>query len=500
MAPFALASIRSIAHNSTSMTDQQTESAEKSTKIVATIGPATETEESIEQLILAGMNVARFNTKHGTPEWHKERLERVRRVAERLQRPVATLLDLQGPEIRLDLPEGIDAFDVIENDTVTFTSDRTLTESHVIFVPQEVIDAEQEGNRILIDDGAGEFFVVAKSAHSLVTEVHEGFAVKKRKTVNTPGVVINMPSLIETDIVQLDNLSDDLIDFIALSFVRNVEDIRILREEMAKRNLHAAVMAKIENQAAIDNLESIIKASDAVMVARGDLGVEVPFEELTRWQKEIILLSRIHAKPVITATQMLKSMVDSPVPTRAEVSDISNAVYDGTDAVMLSEETTIGKYPVKAVKTQARIVAYAEQYATPPDLHVFNFDVSTAVSHAAVLLLESANDPKHAMKIDAVVCLSATGTTARSIARFRRVRHIHVFTNAPATYRKLALVYGVIPHLVGFTDQSLDDIHEVMAKIKELDIVHLGEVALVVHGTTWNEPGLTNSMRILRVE
>lgn len=481
------------------MTDTLTPQPEKSTKIVATIGPATETEETIERLILAGMNVARFNTKHGTPEWHKERLERVRRVSERLQKPVATLLDLQGPEIRLDLPEGVDAFDVQEGDTVTFTSDRSLTGTHVIFVPQEVIDAEGEGEQILIDDGAGEFFVVAKNENNLVTEVHEAFTVKKRKTVNTPGVTINMPSLINTDIVQLDNLSDDLVDFVALSFVRNVEDIRILREEMDKRNLHCAVMAKIENQSAIDNLESIIKASDAVMVARGDLGVEVPFEELTRWQKEIIFLSRTYAKPVITATQMLKSMVESPVPTRAEVSDISNAIYDGTDAVMLSEETTIGKYPVKAVKTQAKIAAYAEQYATPRDLSVFDFDVSTAVTHAAVLLLDSAKDPNHSMNVDAVICLSATGTTARSIARFRRIRHIHVFTNAPQSYRRLALVYGVVPHLVNFSDQSLDNINEVMGKITELGIVNSGEVALIVHGTTWNEPGLTNSLRILRV-
>lgn len=481
------------------MTDQPQATLEKSTKIVATIGPATETEEAIERLILAGMNVARFNTKHGTPEWHKERLERVRRVSDRLGRPVATLLDLQGPEIRLDLPEGFDSFDVTDNDYVTFTSDRSLSGSHLIFVPQEVIDAENEGGRILIDDGVGEFFVTAKNTQSLVTQVHDSFTVKKRKTVNTPGVVINMPSLIDSDIVQLDNLSDELVDFVALSFVRNTEDIRMLREELAKRDLHAAVMAKIENQEAINNLDAIIVASDAVMVARGDLGVEVPFEELTRWQKEIILLSRVHAKPVITATQMLKSMVDSPVPTRAEVSDISNAIYDGTDAVMLSEETTIGKYPEKAVRTQTKIAAYAEQYATPRELEVFDFDVSTAISHAAVLLLESASDPNHKMNVDAVVCLSATGTTARTIARFRKIRQLDVFTNRPQTYRQLSLVYGVRPHLVDFSDRSLDDTTEVMAAIKKLELVHQGEVVLVVHGTTWNEPGLTNSLRVLRV-
>lgn len=482
------------------MTDTTSQPLAKSTKIVATIGPATETEEMIEKLILAGMNVARFNTKHGTPEWHKERLERVRRVSDRLGLPVATLLDLQGPEIRLDLPEGFDSFEVNDNDYVTFTSDRLLKGSHLIFVPQEVIDAENEGGRILIDDGAGEFFVTAKNAQSLVTQVHDSFTVKKRKTVNTPGVTINMPSLIAADIVQLDNLNDELVDFVALSFVRNVEDLQVLRDEMSKRNLHCAVMAKIENQSAIDNLEGIIKASDAIMVARGDLGVEVPFEELTRWQKEIIFLSRMHAKPVITATQMLKSMVESPVPTRAEVSDISNAVYDGTDAVMLSEETTIGKYPEKAVRTQAKIVSYAEKYATPRALEMFDFDVSTAISHAAVLLLQSARDPNHEMQVDEAVCLSATGTTARTIARFRKVKQLHVFTNRPQTYRQLSLAYGVIPHLMDLTDVSLDDISEVKSLIQKLEIAQSGQIVILVHGTTWNEPGLTNSLRVLRME
>lgn len=482
------------------MTDQPTSPPIKSTKIVATIGPATESEESIEKLILAGMNVARFNTKHGTPEWHKERLERVRRVADRLGQPIATLIDLQGPEVRLDLPDGVESFDVVENDTVTFTCDRTLTGPNLIYVPQEVIEAQQEGNRILIDDGGGEFFVVAKNTNSLVTDVHEAFTINKRKSVNTPGVTINTPSLIDSDYVQLDNLNDDLVDFLALSFVRNAQDIRILREEMAKRNLHSAVMAKIENQAAIDNLEEIIMAADAIMVARGDLGVEVPFEELTRWQKEIIFLSRKYAKPVITATQMLKSMVDSSVPTRAEVSDISNAIYDGTDAVMLSEETTIGKYPFKAVKTQAKIAAYVEQYATPRELSVNDFDVSTAIAHAAVLLLENAWNPDNPLSIDSVVCLSATGTTARTISRFRKVRHLHVFTNRPETFRKLALVYGVIPHLVQLSDQSLDRTTEIMVKIKETETAHSGDITMIIHGTTWSEPGLTNSLRILRME
>lgn len=472
----------------------------KATKIVATIGPATETEEQLEKLILAGMNVARFNAKHVDPTWHKSRIERVRAVTKRLELPIAVLLDLQGPEIRLDLPQGIDSFDVVEGDLVTFTSDRSLTGTHVIFVPQEVIDAEQEGNHVLIDDGVGEFIIVAKNTHHLETEVHEAFTVKKRKTVNTPGVVIDMPSLIPTDLDYLDMVVTTPVDFIALSFVRNRKDIDILKDEMAKRNIQANVVAKIENQSALDNLEEIIDSADAVMVARGDLGVEVPLEELARWQKEIIYLSRLHAKPVITATQMLKSMVESPVPTRAEVLDISNAVYDGTDAVMLSEETTIGKYPIKTVKTQAKIVAYAEKYATPPTLEVVDVNLSSAITHAAILLLGCATDPEHSMNIDKIICLSATGSTSRHLARFRNNRMIYVFTNRVETYNQLALVYGIVPQLVDFSDRSLDNPANIISKAKERGILSTGEIVLIVHGTTWDEPGLTNSLRVLEVE
>lgn len=472
----------------------------KATKIVATIGPITETEELMEQLIQAGMNVARFNTKHGDVAWHQERMRRMRAVSDRLGIPVAILLDLQGPEIRLDLPTGVDSFPVAVGDHVTFTSDRTMPGPNVIYVPQEVITSESEGNHLFIDDGVGEFFIVAKDETALVTEVHEAFEVKKRKTVNTPGVVINMPSLIPSDLAQLDGIDDNLVDFVALSFVRNTEDITILRQELANRNLHCQVVSKIENQEAINNLTTIIPASDAVMVARGDLGVEIPYEELTRWQKEIILQSRQFGKPVITATQMLKSMVDNPIPTRAEVSDIANAIYDGTDAVMLSEETAIGKYPVKAVKTQARIAAYSEQYAHVPQLQVDDFDVSSAITHAAMVLLQHHQDPLHSFDINKVICLSSTGTTAHYLARSRYIHELHALTTRPQTYRQLSLAYGVIPHLVDLSSVSLDNLRSLSDKLKELGITQPGETVLVIHGSNWTEPGLTNSLRILRVD
>ncbi len=472
----------------------------KATKLVSTIGPATESEEQLEKLILGGMNVARFNAKHVDPTWHQERIQRVRNVADRLGQPIGVLLDLQGPEIRLDLPEGLDSFDAKEGDVVTFTSDRSLSGTHVIYVPQEVIEAEAEGNRILIDDGVGEFFVVAKNSNSLETQVQDDLTVKKRKTVNTPGVMINMPSLIPADLGYLDMVQSTPVDFIALSFVRNKEDIRILKEEMANRGISAAVVAKIENQSALDNLEEIIAASEAVMVARGDLGVEVPYEELTRWQKEIITKSREYARPVITATQMLKSMVDNPMPTRAEVSDISHAVYDGTDAVMLSEETTIGKYPVKTVKTQAKIVMYAEQYATTPIIKELNLTLRTTVMEAAVLLLRELQSRPTEIQIDKTIVLTVTGMTARYLAKYRDKKPIYALTNSPETYRQLALAYGVTPYLIEFSDESLSNPASILEMCKEKGIVNKGEIALMVHGTKWREAGMTNSLRVMQVE
>lgn len=472
----------------------------KATKLVSTIGPATESEEQLEKLVNAGMNVARFNAKHVDPAWHQERIQRVRAVADRLQQPIGVLLDLQGPEIRLDLPDGIDSFEVQSGDVIRFTSDRSIGGTHVIYVPQEVIDGEEVENTILIDDGVGEFFVTDKYDNTLHTTVADSFVVKKRKTVNTPGVVINTPSLIPADLAYLDMTQNTPVDFIALSFVRNKEDIGVLREEMAKRNIQAAVVAKIENQAALDNLDEIIQASDAVMVARGDLAVEVPYEQLVRWQKDIIQKSREYSKPVITATQMLKSMVENPVPTRAEVSDISHAVYDGTDAVMLSEETTIGNYPVKAVKTQARIVNYAEDFADAPAVQEKSLGLKTIVMQAAVLLLDDLHDRGGSVKIDKTIVLTVTGLTARYLAKYRDKKPIYALTNKPETYRQLALAYGVTPFLVEFSDDTLSNPQVIIELCKEKGFLNKGETALIVHGTKWREPGLTNSLRVLEVE
>ncbi|MFZ5437484.1 MAG: pyruvate kinase [Patescibacteria group bacterium] len=466
----------------------------KRTKIVATIGPATETEEIIGQLIDAGMNVARFNTKHGTPEWHRERVQRVRKVAAEKGLPIAVLLDLQGPEIRINLRNG-EGFEMKDGETLVLTADETSKEEKVIFIPSNVVETLQEGNFVLLDDGRCEFEIIKKADDYLVAKALGDFEVAHRKTMNTPGITIDMPSLIAADLVQLDGAVETGVDFVGLSFVRDKKDVEILRKELEKRNLgKASIVAKIENQAALDNLDEIIEVSDAVMVARGDLAVEVPFEQLAFWQKLIITKCRLAGKPVITATQMLKSMVESPRPTRAEVSDVANAVYDSTDAVMLSEETTIGKFPVKAVATQAKIAAFNEEFEVSYLEEWVDENDCSLVTHAAVYLLQNED------KIDSVVCLTETGNTANLISRFRPKVTVHALTSNQVTYRKLALNYGVEPHIVEFPESKVEEPNAIVEMMKAKNLIKKNETVLVIYGSIWKTPGLTNSLSIVHAE
>jgi pyruvate kinase len=466
---------------------------QKLTKNVATIGPATETEEMLEKLILAGMNVARFNTKHGTPDWHLERIHRVKKIAKKLGMAVAVLLDLQGPEIRINVKDG-GSFELKAGETAKFVASAPAEKE--MNIPANVIEALQIGDTVSTDDGSCEYEVVAKDAQSATVKARTDVTVKHRKTMNTPGIVIDMPSLIENDLVLLRSMTDNDIDFVGLSFVRDAKDIAILREEMAKNNLHADVIAKIENQAAIDNLDEIIAASDGIMVARGDLAVEVPFEQLTYLQKLIIEKSRVAGKPVITATQMLESMTFNPRPTRAEVSDVANAIYDGTDAVMLSGETTLGKYPVECVATQAKIAAYNEPLA---DATLWDWqddgDVS-AITYAAFSLLEERADD-----IDLVVCLTASGKTARQLSRFRPDVEIKAITNRKDVYNKLALCYAIEPVLVDDQSFVYSSEKDIIENLKENKVVKAGQKVLILAGLSAQVAGRqTDSLLLVKVD
>lgn len=466
----------------------------KNTKIVATIGPASDTKEILSELVAAGMNVARFNTKHSEPDWHNERLKRVREVAQELQAPIATLLDLQGPEIRINVP-GEKGFEVKKGESVTFTSDpasQANKGNEFAIVPQDVVDSLSIGDLVLLEDGESEFTVTQKGGNYIEAQAILDCKVNHRKTMNTPGVVLDMPSLTERDYAYLDGISGDLVDYVGLSFVRDANDVAILRKALDDRGFKAGIISKIENQEAVNNIDEIIEVSDAIMVARGDLGVEVPYQELTHWQKLIINKCRDAAIPVITATQMLKSMVSSPRPTRAEVSDVANAIYDGTDAVMLSEETTIGDYPVKAVQTQATIATYNEKFTDfeSPTLAENKASLDTLISNAVVGILKSTK------KIDKIICFSETGKTARMFSRFRINTPVYAVTSNEAIRRKMALLFGVTPFVIELKDNDLETESKILAEIKEKGIVETGERIILVHGITWKDSGKTNSLSV----
>lgn len=466
----------------------------KKTKIVATIGPATESEQTLTELIEAGMNVARFNTKHSDPNWHSERIARVRQVAQKLNQPVGVLLDLQGPEVRIDLPDSGE-FPLAKDEIVIITSDRNVTDNRTILVPETVITSLNPDDEILIADGSCELTIVAKEGNQLQARAHFDCVIKHRKTLNTPGVVLDLPSLTDRDILYLDGVDLTMVDFVGLSFVRDRADIEHLRGELTKRNSNAAIVAKIENQAALDNLEEIIEIADAVMVARGDLGVEVPFQELIFWQKQIIDLSRRAGKPVITATEMLKSMVNNPRPTRAEVSDVAHAIYDGTDAIMLSDETTIGAYPVKAVKTQAIIAGFNEPHVKEEPKEPFSLSATASVCYSAVQLAKEQRQPARS-----ILCLTETGNTATILASFHPELPIFAVTSNEASYRRMSLLHGVTPVLVNWEAGTAITTELLLNQAKELDLAAAGEYVLAIHGSIWQEAGRTDSLSLISIK
>jgi len=474
----------------------------KLTKIVATIGPATETKEVLRELILSGMNVVRFNSKHGTPEWHHERMIRVKEVARELNTPVGVLLDLQGPEVRITLPKEAqeDGYSVKTDEVVVFTDiqDLKMPGKKLIYLPENIVDSMEVGQTILIDDGLCQLEVSAKKQDMFEAKAQGDFMIKNRKTASFPGFVTDMPVLIENDYIQLDGLRDEEVDFIALSYVRNKSDILTLRRELEKRKLTADIVAKIENQEALRNLEEIIEASDAVMVARGDLGIEVSYEKLIRYQRKIIQIAREKVKPVITATHMLETMVTNPFPTRAEISDVAHAIYDLTDAVMLSAETTIGKYPVKAVQIQAKIASYNEKYIKSDYIQcVDTYGMSNVINAVNHLLTSECG----CLDLDMILCLTETGRTASLIARSRPKVPIHVITSTRRVYEKLSLTFGIIPHLVDWSkEEKLVNAQALIKKINKEEWLEPGKRALVLHGPQWGMPGHTNTVSFLTIE
>lgn len=465
----------------------------KLTKIVATIGPATETEEKIEKLLQAGVNVLRFNTKHNTPLWHHEHIKLAQRVADRLGVTIGILLDLQGPEVRLETRDKQD-IPLVEGQELTIGL--SFVDGIDVIMPHaQVFELLKPGGELLIDDGFVETSVISVTEDRVVVKVIHGNVAKHRKGVNLPGIDIDFPSLIDNDIKQLDANSRNKVDYIGLSFVRSAHDIELLRAEMLKREMNAMIVAKIESQPALDRLDEIIHSSDVVMVARGDLGVEVPFEQLAFWQRTVIDKCRLANKPVITATQMLESMIVNPRPTRAEVTDVAHAVFEGTDAVMLSGETAGGKYPVRTVETMAKIVKWNESKQTVHHIHFDDLDATATIAEAVAAIVTSKVQPK----ISSVLVFTETGFTARSLAKHRLPIPIIAVAEKRKVAESLTVSYGIYPVIMDLPQGTFGTVEHLLKELVTKEILHMGETIIVVHGQHWQKAGTTNALAIVKL-
>ena len=466
------------------------------TKIIATLGPATSSAGMIRSLIEAGVDVFRLNASHGTPEWRAEMVRLVREQSAGAAFPVGILLDLQGPKIRLGRFEGGSA--VLEEgaDFVITTEEIEGDASAASTTYQDFARDVKPGDRVLLADGALELKVLEADGVKARCRVIRGGVVSDKKGINLPGAQLSTPSLTRRDMEILQAGLESGIDLVALSFVRRSSDILRLRLFLEEKGVNLPIVAKIEKPEAVENLKDILAETDGVMVARGDLGVECPMEKVPFIQKSIIEQARRAGKFVITATQMLESMIENPFPTRAEVSDVANAIYDGTDAVMLSGETSVGKYPVEAVRMMDRTAHEAE--LSLGRLGFRELPRRDSVTHAEIV----ADAAFHAARLagaQAIVVFSASGTSARLVARYRPPVPIYTFTPSSTAARALSVVYGVHaipqPH-VSSTDEMMALMDRVLL---ERGLVKPRDAVVFVAGQPIGRPGTTNMMKLHRV-
>ena len=449
----------------------------KKTKIVCTLGPVSENEETLRELIKNGLNVCRLNFSHGSHEEHKGRMDLVKKLREELNMPTAILLDTKGPEIRtgkFDVPEVL----LEEGQTFTITMKDVMGNKEMCTVSYKGLANDvKAGDTILIDDGLVGLTVKEVNGDDIVCEVQNSGIVKNNKGVNVPGVKVNLPAITEKDRSDIEFGIEQGIDFIAASFVRKVSDVLAIREILEENNAtHIKIISKIENQEGVDNLDEIIEVSDGIMVARGDLGVEIPTEEIPVVQKLMIKKCNEAGKPVITATQMLDSMIRNPRPTRAEVTDVANAIYDGTDAIMLSGETAAGKYPVEAVKTMATIAKRAEETMRNRRTKINKSkNVTDAISYATCTT---------AMDLDARAILSSTasGHTARMVSKFRPDCPIIATTSDESVRRQLSLTWGVLPVMRNKSANTDQVIVNSIEAAKTAEYVNENDIVVITAG------------------
>ena len=473
----------------------------RSTKIVATLGPATSSPERVAALIAAGVDVVRLNFSHGSYDEHREAIARVRSAAAELRAPVALLQDLQGPKIRTGSLVDGKAVELLAGSSFRIRVDREAGDSHGVSTTYPALPRDvKPGDRILLSDGHLELRVVDTSEAEVATEVVRGGILKERQGINLPGVKLSAPGITDKDIEDLRfGLSHD-VDYVALSFVRAADDVKRVRGLIADAGRDTPVIAKIERPEALDVIAEILDEAQGIMVARGDLGVELSPEKVPLIQKQLIELCNARGKPVITATQMLESMIDSPRPTRAEASDVANAILDGSDAVMLSGETAVGRHPIEAVETMVRIAEEIQAHrrrerrgtrtngalpavSTPPEA------IGAAVDASVKTLPE----------VDAVWVFTQSGNSARLISLHRPVVPIVAFTPSQSVYRRLALLWGVRPVKTAMATAKQELEREVQALALALGLARPGDTVVITGSHPFHQTAPTNFLKIHRV-
>ena len=463
----------------------------RKTKIICTLGPSTDKDGVLRELVANGMNVARFNFSHGSYEEHKGRLDMLKAIRAELNKPVAALLDTKGPEIRLkEFKNGVEMLEA--GQTFTLTTREVEGTKEICSVtykdlPQDV----QPGGTIMLDDGLIMLHIEQVTDTDIICTVLNSGKIKTKKGVNVPGVHLSMPYLSQKDREDIIFGVQNGFDFIAASFVRTAQDVYDIRNLLNEYDSNIRIIAKIENREGVNNIDSILSAADAVMVARGDLGVEIDFTELPGIQKDIIDRSFSFGKPIVTATQMLDSMMVNPRPTRAEISDVANAIYDGTSAIMLSGETAAGDYPVEALKTMSAIAERTEneEHYRPQRHAEIQISVSDATAHAACLTAKDVNAA-------AIVTVSESGNTARLLSKYRPKQPIIACVMDEQVQRQLSLSWGITSLLMG-PAHSTDELIEMSTALAEKNgYLHNGELTVVTAGVPVGVSGTTNMIKI----
>lgn len=470
------------------------------TKIIATIGPSSESPEMIKKLIESGVNVFRFNLKHNELEWHKERIQRVKDIASKMDRAVGTLIDLQGPEIRLITPNNAELY-ILEGQEIIITKKDSQT---FCLTDDLVLKYLEKGQKIVVDDGKFQFEVKSAREGKVTLVSSSNGLLKTRKTLNVPGVYFPLKALTARDKEAIEGFASSPVDFVALSFVRTAQDVLDLKAYMKKVGFEGRVISKIETVIAIDNLDDIIDVSEGIMVARGDLGVELPLEQVPHYQKIMIKKCLERGFPVITATQMIHSMIEKPYPTRAEISDIANATYDMTDMVMLSEESAAGQYPAEAVSFMKKTITFNEKHVEPHDTRtIFNFHI---VDSEEMLCDTAYNLYLQFLRKDyafgGFIVFTEKGRTARKLSRYRPKAPIFVFAPTEKVRDGLTVNYGVVPVLQEKIFKKgqlvrLEDMQNAIDLLKKKNLFDTHKYYILLYGDNWMVEGKVSTLKVI---